>query len=338
MKSWSKSGTIIKMPRKIEISHKTIVFTALFLVFLWLIYYIRDIILEVFVAILISSILNPFVSRLSKFKIPRTISIIIVYAIFFGIFSFTIASLIPPLIEQTTRFATGLPEYFRNLGVPPNISEGALNQFSQQLANLPSQILKISISVFSNILSLLAVFIFAFYFLLIRNNLYNQLAIFFGDEKAKEIGKVLDELEFRLGGWSRGQFTLMLLVGLANYIGLTLLGIPFALPLAFLAGILEVVPYIGPIIAAIPSVVVGLGISPVTGLAVFALAFLVQQVENYIFVPKIMEESVGVSPIVTLLALAIGFRLAGVVGIIISVPVVITLQIIGKKFTHKISS
>jgi len=103
-------------------------------------------------------------------------------------------------------------------------------------------------------------------------------------------------------------------------------------PLALLAGIFELVPYMGPFISAIPAVIIGLGISPLIGLATAALYFIIQQVENYLFVPKVMEKSVGVSPIVTLLSLAIGFRLAGVVGVIMSVPVVISIQILVKRF------
>jgi predicted PurR-regulated permease PerM len=120
----------------------------------------------------------------------------------------------------------------------------------------------------------------------------------------------------------------MFIVGLANYIGLTLLGIPFALPLAILAGLLEIVPYVGPLIAAVPAVLIGFGISPILGTATAALAFLVQQLENYIFVPKVMEKSTGVHPIITLLSLAIGFKLLGMIGILIAVPVYITFQVL----------
>ena len=124
----------------------------------------------------------------------------------------------------------------------------------------------------------------------------------------------------------------MILVGTANYIGLSLLGIPFALPLAILAGLLEIIPNIGPITASIPGIIIGLSISPVTGLAVGALALLIQQLENYVLVPKIMEKSVGVSPLIILLALAIGFRIAGVIGAILAVPATITIQILASEY------
>jgi predicted PurR-regulated permease PerM len=131
-----------------------------------------------------------------------------------------------------------------------------------------------------------------------------------------------------MGGWARGELILMLSVGTATYVGLSLLGIPYALPIAIFAGLFELIPFLGPIISAIPSVLIGFGISPVMGIGAAALAFLIQQMENYILVPKVMEKSAGVSPLMTLIALAVGARLAGTVGAIISVPVLITLQVL----------
>lgn len=322
------------MPRKIEISHKTIIFTVLFLIFLWFLYNIRDLILELFVALLIMTILNPLVTALSRLKIPRGISVLVTYLIVISIFGVAIAGVVPPLVEQTSSFVTNLPKYLFNLGLDRFVSDQIVGQLLGQLSNIPGEVVKLGFSVLSNILGVVSVLIFAFYLLLVREKLNDQLGFFFGEDKKNEIGRVIDLLEIKLGGWARGELSLMVLVGTLNYIGLFLLGIPFALPLAILAGLLEIVPYLGPIMAAIPSVIIGLSISPIMGLAVAALAFLVQQLENYVFVPKVMEKSVGVSPLIVLLALAIGLRLAGIVGVIISVPAVITLQVLIGQYLH----
>lgn len=124
----------------------------------------------------------------------------------------------------------------------------------------------------------------------------------------------------------------MFAVGLLSFTGYSLLGIPFALPLAILMGLLEIVPYAGPIIASVPAVIIGFGISPIMGLATAALIFLIQQLESYVLTPKIMQQTAGVNPIVTLLALTIGFRLGGVLGLIISVPVFLTVKVILKEY------
>lgn len=321
------------MPKKIEISHKTIIFTVFFLGLIWLLYFIRDIVLQLFIALLFVSILNPLISKLSKHKIPKGISIALSYIFIFGFFGIAIASIVPPLVEQTTNFANGLPKYVQNSEISRYVNEDVAKQIVSQLGSFPGQVIKAGFSLFGNILNIFTVAIFAFYLLLIRDKFELNTEYLFGKEKSKGITNLVNKLENRLGGWARGQFLLMLLIGILSYIGLTILGIPYALPLAMLAGIFEIIPYIGPVIASIPVVVLGFSISPVLGFAALALTVLIQQLENFVLVPKIMEKSAGVSPIITLVSLAIGFRLAGIVGMIISIPIVIILQtLIGNRF------
>ncbi len=323
------------MPRKVEISHKTIIFAVLFLLSLGFIYRISDLIVQLFVALLVMAVLNPFVTKLSSWRIPRGLSVLISYILFFGVIGGVVALVLPPLIDQTTNFANSLPGYIANSGINPAISGQLVDELLGQVGKIPEQTVKFSLSVFSNVLAIFTVLVFAFYMLLSRAKLDEQLAGIVGEEREAGIARILNKLEERLGGWARGQFGLMLIVGTLNFIALSILHIPFALPLAILAGILEIVPFIGPIIAAIPAVIIGFGISPFAGFGVVAVAFLIQQLENYVFVPKIMEKSVGVSPIITLMALAIGQRFAGVVGMIISVPLVITLHVVIQEYFNK---
>ena len=314
------------MTRKTEISHRTIIFTVFFLLFLLFLYQIRDIVFVFFVSLLIMAILNPTVSKLSKYRIPRSLSVAFVYLLVFAILGLVIAGIIPALLEQTTNFANSLPDYLGNIDLPGVLGSKLEGEIVSQISSIPAQLIKLSLSLFSNLLGLFAVFIFAFYLLIAQDRIDDQLGNLFGENKEKEVARILKILEEKLGGWARGELVLMFLVGISNFIGLTILGIPYALPLSILAGLLEIIPNFGPVLAAIPAAIIGFGISPVIGLATVALAFLIQQIENYIFVPKIMEKSVGVNPIVTLLSLAIGFNLAGIVGSLISIPVFITLR------------
>lgn len=320
------------MTKKVEVSHKTIIFAILFILFIWLLFIIREIILQFFVALLIMAVLNSSVTRLSKYKIPRSLSILLIYSILLASISFAIATIIPPLVEQTALFITDLPGFMNKLGLSVVVSQQIIGQFVNLLGALPAQAARITVSLFSNVLSVVTVLVFAFYLLVERNRLDSLLGTLLGDSKSEDLERIIGLLETKLGGWASGQLTLMFIIGLANYIGLRLLGIPFALPLSILAGLLEVVPIIGPIIAATPAVIIGFGTSPILGLATIALAFLVQQLENYILVPKILQKSTGVSPIITLLALAIGLKLAGVVGIIIAVPVYLTASIVLQEY------
>lgn len=314
------------MPRKVEISHKTIIFIVFFLGSLWFLYFIRDIVLQLFVALLLVSILNPLIVKLSKYKVPKILSILLSYILIFGLLGTAIASILPPLIEQTTNLANSLPFFFQSSDLPKYINEDLIKQGVSQLGSVPSQIIKAGFSLFGNILSIFTVAIFAFYLLLVRDRFDSNLEFLFGKEKTKGVITVVNTLEVKLGSWARGQLLLMLLIGMLSYIGFIVLGIPYALPLAMLAGIFEIIPYIGPILASIPAIILGFSISPFLGFAAVGLAVLIQQLENYVFVPKITEKSTGVSPIITLLSLAIGFRLAGIVGMIISIPIVIIIQ------------
>ena len=143
---------------------------------------------------------------------------------------------------------------------------------------------------------------------------------------------LIREVEYRLGGWLRGQITLMFLVGLLTYLGLLALGVEYALPLALIAGLLEVIPVIGPIIAAIPALVVGFGMAPWMGIWVLVLYLVVQQFENSLLVPNVMGRAVGFSPLATLVFLFIGGQLFGLGGVILAIPVALFLSIFAKDF------
>jgi len=283
---------------------------------------------QVFVALIISASFNPSVTRIVRLKIPRSLAVVIVYFIFLGIIGFSLYILIPTLIDQSTNFVKNLPVYLAGLGLPDVVRDRILSELLLQVGTIPSQIAKAVVSIFSNVLNFVAVLIFSFYFLVYRNKLISNLREFEGLKNKKNIIYAIENIEHKIGNWARGELALMFIVGTATYIGLLMMSVPYALPLGILAGLFEMVPLIGPFIAGAPAVLIGFGTSPVTGVAVAALAFLIQQVENYFLVPKIMQKSVGLNPIVTLLTLTVGFRLFGIIGALIAIPIVLTIQVI----------
>jgi predicted PurR-regulated permease PerM len=318
------------MPSKIEISHRTIIFTTSFLLSLWLLFQIRQIILALFIAVVLMSALNPLVDRMERKYFPRVLAILLIYAVILATFILIIASVIPPLVEQTGSLINQAPlqiQQLNILGIDPSLLVSQM----PNLAEIPANILKFSLGLFSNIVTLLAIFLITFYLLLERKNLQHYLIVLFGEGQEKRATDFIDKAEKRLGGWVRGEIVLMAIIGVMTYLGLRILGIEFALPLALLAGVLEIVPNIGPILSAVPAVIAGLAISPLMGLAVAALYFLVQQLENGLIVPKVMEKAAGVNPLVTILSLAIGFKLGGIVGAILAVPMVILLQVVASE-------
>lgn len=313
------------MTNKIEISHRTIIFTVFFLIGLWLLFEIRQIIVALFVSLILMSAINPTVNRLEKYRLPRWLAILIVYIIVIAVVGGMMAMMITPLVEQTASFINKSIYYLKdvgNFGIDPNVLASQL----AQLGSIPANILRVTVDFFSNIVAVIALAFMTFYLLLERKNLDKYLIAIFGNEREKEAIHVVNNIERRLGSWVRGELTLMILIGLMSYVGLRLLGVEFALPLAILAGLLEILPNIGPVVSAIPAVLTGLMVSPMMALAVAALYFLIQQSENTFVAPKVMQKVVGVNPLITILSLSIGFKLAGVAGAVLAVPIVLVIQ------------
>ncbi len=223
------------MPRKVEISHRTILFTLFTLGAIWFIWEIRDIVLIIFVSLLVMVILSPIAKRLSKYKIPKALAVLIVYFVFFGAIIVSIIGIVPALIEQTTNFASGFPGYIQNLHVSSAISDQISMQVLSRVGDLPASILGFGLGVIGNIVTILTILTFAFYLLMAREKIDDQLALYVGEKKAERIADFIDELEVKLGGWARGQILLMLSVGIMAYAGLRVLGIPYAIPLAILS-------------------------------------------------------------------------------------------------------
>ena len=163
------------MPRKIEISHKTIIFTVFFLIFLWFLYSILDIILLFFISILIATILNPAVKKLSRLKIPRGMSVIIVYLTGAALLIFSIGTVISPLVEQSRNFATNFPIFLERLQIPEYLIEQITTEITSEIGSISSQILKIGVSIFSNILTVFAVLIISLYFSIASSSLNAEI-------------------------------------------------------------------------------------------------------------------------------------------------------------------
>jgi len=310
---------------KIEYSYRTILFAALLGVAGWALIQIRDILFLLFIAFLLMTALHPMVVALEKMRIPRTLGILTMYVFIFGVFGLSLAGAVPVLVNQSARLIADLPTFVAQVLPYWNIDVSAL---TRQIAPISENIVKVTVEIFSNIVTTLMTLVFTFYFLLERPRAEQTLTSLVGEAMAQRVLTILRMIERKLGGWVRGELFLMFAIGVLSYLGLTILRVEFALPLAIIAGMLEIVPTIGPIVSAIPAVLVALATSPFLALTVIALYFIIQQTENNILVPLVMKRSVGFSPLVTLLSVMIGGRFAGIVGAVLAIPFVLVLQVI----------
>jgi len=315
------------MPQKIEISSKTIIFTVGFILMLGVIWLIKDLIFSLFIAFIIAGALRQPVDFLEKKKIPRSISSFIIYFIFVFIIFYLFALIIPPLAGEIIVLFKNLPHII--IKVFPTLSSNFnLSFLSNNIPSLANETINLIKTAFSNIIFVTSTLFFGFYFLLEKNLAKRLLENFFDDMELSKINLISERAQRRMSGWFWGEIILMIVVGLLTYVGLSLMGMKYALALAVLSGLFEVVPNLGPITATIPAFFIGLSQSYVSGLSMIALYFIVQQLENNLIVPFVMKKAVGIHPIITLIALIIGGKLAGIMGVILAIPTTIFLETI----------
>lgn len=311
--------------QKVEITHKTVVFTIGLLLLLRFLWIIRDLISSLFIAFILMSALKPFVQFLVKRKIPRGIGAILVYLVFLGCVAQIFSITFPPLISQSGHFLQNLPDILRRISpmLSPFVNADSLSTY---LPDITGQFFDLAKSLFSNAIFMITTIFFGFYFLLEEDVIRKLLGRFFDEERTRSIISLFDRVEKRVNAWFWGEIVLMTIVGLMTFIGLNLIGIRYVLPLAVLAGLFEVVPNLGPVLSMIPAVIVGFSTSYFLGFAALALYFVVQQLENNFIVPLVMRKAVGLNPIITLIALIIGGKIGGVLGVILAIPSTLFLE------------
>jgi predicted PurR-regulated permease PerM len=319
------------MSKKVDITYRTIVFTAVFFFAAWFLYEIRDIIFKVFLSFILMTALSPMVEKLAKYKVPRMLTVLVMYVSFFGFIGLVVAGVVPPLVEQTADLVNRIPGYLEHIRLPWIDQSQIMAQFSQ-LGNLPGQILKISVGIFVNIINVTIIFVLTMYMILERRKLNEYLRRLFSDGQRERVIELVEKIEANLGRWVRMQIFLMFLIGTVSYFGLRLLEIEFSLPLAVLAGLLEIVPSVGPTLSAIPAIIAGLTVSPSKALMVALLYIAIQQIENDFIVPKLMQKGLRFNPLIVLIGLAIGLRLGGIAGMAMAVPVLVVLRELFREF------
>jgi len=319
-----------------EISYTSILKVILVLAGLYFIYLTREIIGIIFVAIILTSAFDPWVDWLQKYKIPRGISILMIYVILIGLLSLIVVMMVPPISEQLSQLAKNFPMYYEKLmtsfaqytnsAEQPTLPE-ALQSLSTNLGETTKSVFSTVTGIFGGLISFIIVLVIVFYMTVEEKLLKKFINTLTPANNRKYISDLIDRIQIKLGMWLRGQLALMLVVGILTYVGLTILGVKYALLLALIAGVLEIIPTIGPTIATIPAVIVGFSDSFFKVILIVGMYIIVQQLENHLIVPKIMQKAVGLNPIIVIIAVLIGAKLGGVVGALMAVPVAAIIEV-----------
>lgn len=288
-----------------------------------LIWLIKDVIITIFLALILALTIEPSVEWLRKRGVPHTISVVGVVLSVLTLVLGLASVAFTPLAQDLSRLVSTLPGYLDAIVTLPGLEEYARdigNAIFSQVTGVFTNLVSATIGVFTGVLSAIFVIVFMVYVLLDFDNLRNSFIRIFSESKRVEIRGLVDRVETNLGGWLRGQLLLMVIVGVSTYFGLLILGVDYPLALAVIAGLLEIIPYVGPITAVIPPAIVGFGMSPIMGFGVIGLYILIQQLENHLFFPKIMQKTTGFNPIIVIIALMVGGKLFGLIGTILAIP------------------
>ncbi|MBI4022226.1 MAG: AI-2E family transporter [Candidatus Andersenbacteria bacterium] len=324
---------------KIDISSGTIFRVILIVIGWWFLYLIIDLLVMLFAAVVVASAIRPVADFLQRYRLPRAGSVLLVYALVLLLFSSVVTLMIPPLTEQTVQLAHALPQLFDRLGAAGMTAfagdgdvlaslQRILVGAGDNLANVGANILQRTRTLFSGAFTVLFVFVIALYLVVDRDALNKPFRLVVPSVHLAYTERVIDRAQRYIGRWVVAQLSLAVIIGVVVSVGLWLIGVPYALVLGLLAGAFEVVPVIGPIAAAVPAVLIGFSQSWLLGLGVLLFYVLVQQAENNLLIPIVMRKATGLNPLITILAVLLGARLGGIVGVILAVPAAVVLSTI----------
>lgn len=323
-----------KRPIYINITALAVVKIVLIFILFYFLYLVREVLAILFISLILASAVDPWVDCMEKRKIPRGVGILIIYVVLFSIVSSVIYLIIPPIIEQTNQLLNNFPKIvekvislfsvFRQYAVEYDILENIKDSVKSLSSSLPSAgrgIFSTVSGIIRGIISFFLVLVITFYMVVEENAIRKIIWSIVPAKHQVYTMHLINRMQKKVGLWLRGQIILSVIIFTLTYIGLSILHVQYALVLALIAGLTEFVPYLGPTLAAIPAVFLALTQSFMLGVFVAVLYYIIQLTENHIIVPKLMQKMVGLNPIVSIAVLLIGFRVGGVAGAILAIPV-----------------
>lgn len=357
----NQDSEILPKLRPSRVSLATVFVVSVGLAF-WLVFRFRLVLFALFVALVISTALTPGVSWLNRRGVPRALGVILSYLLILAVFAGFIWLVAPLILDQVAGISEELPVYYQQfrdwLMDSPSFlvrliggrlpQELILTPFSQQVPLIDpespqgqdtredqairaqiAQAIEVTGTVLRGSFIGLAVILLAFYWTLDGQRAVRYLLLLVPQSQREDIREIYEEVESKVGSYIRGVFLVSLIVGSMAMVAYWILGLPYALSLGIIAGVFEAVPIVGPALGAIPALTIALGTGDSTlVIGVIVATLIIQLVENYVLAPRILGHSVGVNPIVTLLALVTFTSLLGFAGALLAIPLAAVFQII----------
>ncbi|HCS38649.1 MAG TPA: hypothetical protein DIW44_03580 [Anaerolineaceae bacterium] len=316
----------------------------------WLFYRFYKIAFTIFIAIVIGTVIRPLVTWMSRQHIPQVIGVILIFFILTGFLTGFIFLLYPLILDQSATLISSVQEYYQSLRTwvaqNPNILIGLTGSFlpeqipsltplqptGQQILASAEQVLTYISSAFNIIFTGLSFLLFVFYWTIYGPKTIQSFINLLPKQNREGIIEIITAVENKLGYFIAGQGVLCLIIGGLAMIAYSIIGLPNALVLALVAGVMEAVPMIGPVLGAIPAGLIALSIAPAKLLWVVAATLIIQQLENQLLVPRIMKKAVGVNPFVSLVSIFAFSSLFGITGALMAIPIAAIIQLILDRF------
>lgn len=321
------------MERKtIEISWGSLWRIFLFAVFVVIFYLSTDIFFGLFLAIVISSGLDVFIDFLEKRGLPRVIATIFVFALTGLIIAVILYTVIPLILIDLINILNNLNKYGLNKFLGPILSFKSssliefINKISTSIFSGDSSPLSFLINIAGNAFLSVSIFIASFYLSLTKDGVERFIRAVFPLNYESIALRIYEKSRKRISKWFSAQILLSLSIFILVFLALWILGVRHAFFIALLAGLIEIVPYVGPIVAGGAAFVSAFTTSMSLAIYVLIIFVLIQQLENHLLVPLFMKKSIDLHPVIVILALLIGAKVGGALGILISVPFAVVIQ------------
>jgi predicted PurR-regulated permease PerM len=304
-----------------------VVFTGLLLWFLWM---IRDVLLIFLISVIISSAIDPVADFLARRRVPRSLSVLFVYALFLGAVVLVGFLIVPTMTQQFEQIknANVYQTFISKIGVyRENLSHSSIgraidNNLKDIVNNLGGTLFATTKGVLTGIVSVITILVLSFYLTIEENGLKNFIKHLAPYKHQAYVLRLTNKIQYKMGAWVLGQIILSAVIFGLVFIGLTVLKVQYALVLALLAGIFEVVPIIGPFISGAFALFFSFLQAPALAVAVLILWIVAQQLEAHVIVPIVMSKSVGINPVMVILGILVGGTLGGFVGILVAIPII----------------
>ncbi|MBI2025604.1 AI-2E family transporter [Candidatus Kaiserbacteria bacterium] len=321
------------------------VFTALLIVAgVYVFWLLRDLAILVLTSIVIASAIEPGVALFVRYRVPRFVAALLVYVLVIGAVLAILFLFFPPIIADAADFLSAMPRYLDAINITSPLSDitsavgevGTQSQtqsYVQTLVSLQSlfasssgSVLQLLITFFGGIFSLVLVIVLSFYFALQDTGVDDFLRMVMPVKYEEYSVDLWRRSQKKIGLWMQGQILLSVIVGILVYLGLLIIGVPYALLLAVFTAMVEIIPIFGSLLSGVVAVVVGYSDGGVAIAAIVAgLYVVVNQFESNLIYPLIVKKIVGIPPLLVIVALIAGYTLAGFLGVLLSVPVAAVL-------------